>query len=1189
MKTFGLKLLSFLLCLSLLSVFLPSLAEAAEVFAPQYETVEVWARTDIILTSNKRYDNPYLDVEIDAVFTHEDGTEIVLYGFWDGGDEWRVRFSPTKVGLWSYVITCNDTANTRLHNVKGKLMAVENTGSSMIDKHGFVKISDDNRHFVYDDGTPFFWLGDTNWQAPNYVTIDKCNYPGCSCGNQFVHEVNDRLAKGFTVYQTYFDSAEMDGGGQRETTSEPSMWTDRHTLPDTEVFTKKFDVMFDYLAAQGMTIVLGYGIHSAGLPTMDYDLLQVFGRYITARYASYPVIWMTAQEITGDPQYDAWMPVCEVGDKGDGYDHPFGAHMYSIDARNPWAVRLDGEPWHDFFLLQAAHGPVFQSKFFYESYYNNDTGSVKPFIEGECNYEDITCMGIGFNGYEPIRIGAWKALMSGSYGFTYGVTGIWANNYTTAGNVGWYESFSHETWYMGLDKPGSFEMSYMKNFFEKVDFTKLVPRYNDSRYSDFTQETHLVSSSEDNKTYVAYFYNNAVFTGKLYGLNEDETYFAYWYNPLTGKYILIADDIKPIDGCYEIPQKPTAGDWTLLVSSRNDFKDFETEQPYIDDKIDTRVDYAKKGSITVSSFNGSGWNGDKAIDGDYNTYWCASDGTLPQTITLDMKESVSIREINLAFFTYGENPMKSVSFSLEGSLDGDSWSKIYQANEEKTISYQGRDLVRITKDVTYRYLKLSVESLMGESYANWATLAEWSVYDSLSEPITPPSTEEINPNLIQNATAMASSDTGPTNNAAKGLDGSKSTYWCAPSETNHQFTIALAEKTTFDEIVYQMYAGTTAVSYKLEGSDDNLTWTPLAEATEQETINNMGLCDLVIELDQAASFKYVRITFVEVFGKWATVFEASMYYQFAEEEKTNDTLPTYQGNVQTPYVFCGGSAVWTADEKTMTNSDIYLTDGDIKTEWVPFGPIGTQTILLDMNETKKLYGIEITLGKAAMLPEYRIFASNDGSDWTLLADATLREATAYYYDGYDIVSETLSGEYRFVKILWLNGLNNSVTKTIAEIKLYAEGETPEANKTPDITALQTVYDSYKKLLNSEKTYTEPSYRKLVVTLGNAAKLLSHTNYVTTEEVAAAKDAIQAAYDGLVKTTPSVPNTGATPDTSNTPNTATPETGPSDPGSNENDGADDASSIGIVIAIVVAVVVLIGGGIAFFIIQKKKRA
>ena len=200
-------------------------------------TAAVWKRTDIVLTSTVEYDNPYADVTLDAVFTHEDGTKIALYGFWNGGNEFRIRFAPTKTGRWTYETTCSDTGNTGLHGQTGTVTAAENTGTTDLDRHGFIRISDNGRYFVHDDGTPFYWLGDTNWQAPNYVSVTRCNYPGCTCGNQFRHELNDRIAKGFTVYQTYFDSAESDGGGQRGITPEPGLWTIRNRKINPVTFT----------------------------------------------------------------------------------------------------------------------------------------------------------------------------------------------------------------------------------------------------------------------------------------------------------------------------------------------------------------------------------------------------------------------------------------------------------------------------------------------------------------------------------------------------------------------------------------------------------------------------------------------------------------------------------------------------------------------------------------------------------------------------------------------------------------------------------------------------------------------------------------------------------------------------------------------------------------------------------------
>ena len=117
--------------ISLALCILTAASNGAHAFKEQDMTVtEVWSRTDIILNSEKKYKNPYLDVDIDAEFVHEDGTVIKLFGFWNGGSEWRVRFSPTKTGVWNYKITCSDTEHAvllaRRHELAGAELRIRN-------------------------------------------------------------------------------------------------------------------------------------------------------------------------------------------------------------------------------------------------------------------------------------------------------------------------------------------------------------------------------------------------------------------------------------------------------------------------------------------------------------------------------------------------------------------------------------------------------------------------------------------------------------------------------------------------------------------------------------------------------------------------------------------------------------------------------------------------------------------------------------------------------------------------------------------------------------------------------------------------------------------------------------------------------------------------------------------------------
>lgn len=685
------KILSLALCLAVLAGALTMLC-GITVFAEGNDyDAQQWKPVEIQLASAVEYKNAYLDVEIDATFVHSDGTTIKSPGFWKEGNTWCVRFSPTKTGAWTYMVTSSDTSNSGLHNVKGTINATANTDDTMIAKHGFLKIPENGRYMCYDDGTPFFWLGDTNWQAPNYISTTTCNYPGCNCKSQFEHEVNDRAAKGFNVYQTYFDTAESDGGGQRGKME--SIWTKQYTMPNVEVFNKKIDHMFEYLLSKDMVVALGFGVHTSTMGRIkEQDFLR-FVRYCVARYGCYSIAWISGQEITNDEPagatpnkqvQDIYMAGSALISELDGYNHPNGAHMYPMNSTDPRAQKLDAADWHNWWTLQAGHGKQIKPKSFYQSYYVNGSGKIKPVLETEANYEDINCG--GFTGYDANRYSAWNAVLNGSVGFTYGVTGIWANCYSTEKNTGWFgegSSYSYDPWYIGLSKPGSYEVSYMKKFFESIAWQDLIPRFYNTSYADFASENNkLISTNNGNTTVVAYFFNQDTSTGVIRGLDQTKTYRALWFNTLTGKFIEIANDIKPgANGTYTVPEKPTTQDWALLVTC-DEIKACETEEPYKDLYADDTSNTIKGSIITpykVTAIGGISYQNGKMIDATQNlfdrkgnTTWEPVSNRSTQTIVYDLGAAYSLSHIAITPATGTALP----AFRVEGSNDGTTWKII---------------------------------------------------------------------------------------------------------------------------------------------------------------------------------------------------------------------------------------------------------------------------------------------------------------------------------------------------------------------------------------------------------------------------------------------------------------------------------------------------------------------------------
>jgi hypothetical protein len=121
---------------------------------PRYESVE------LTLDVDAHYSNPYdvRDISLDAVFTGPDAKEMSIPGFWDGEGVWRVRFTPSQEGLWTYRLTIRDSRGSSLPYL-GELTVTPS------DLHGWIRPghlfdpSYSGRYFVQHDGTPFYGVG----------------------------------------------------------------------------------------------------------------------------------------------------------------------------------------------------------------------------------------------------------------------------------------------------------------------------------------------------------------------------------------------------------------------------------------------------------------------------------------------------------------------------------------------------------------------------------------------------------------------------------------------------------------------------------------------------------------------------------------------------------------------------------------------------------------------------------------------------------------------------------------------------------------------------------------------------------------------------------------------------------------------------------------------------------------------
>jgi len=117
--------------------------------------------------------------DVKATISEPNGSKITLPAFFDGGDLWKVRFTPLMTGRHQVTEVTLNGAPVNVGKMENKTFQVTGKPSD-----GFIKIStNDPMRFVFDDGKPYYPIGnDLGWGngKPGYITsiLDKMGKAG---------------------------------------------------------------------------------------------------------------------------------------------------------------------------------------------------------------------------------------------------------------------------------------------------------------------------------------------------------------------------------------------------------------------------------------------------------------------------------------------------------------------------------------------------------------------------------------------------------------------------------------------------------------------------------------------------------------------------------------------------------------------------------------------------------------------------------------------------------------------------------------------------------------------------------------------------------------------------------------------------------------------------------------------------
>lgn len=430
---------------------------------------------EFTIESRKPYRDPFNEVEVDVVFQREGKTWRVPT-FWRGGDKWTVRFAPPHPGEYEYRLESSDKANPDLNGHSGRVRVAPYRGNNVLLKHGSIRVSDNKRHFVHADGTPFYWLGDTWWTGLS----DRLPWDG------FQRLTQDRKAKGFTIVQicTGLLPGEEKAPGDPGSCNEGGCVWDAGFKQINPRYFHYADRRLQYLIDNGIVPALFGGWRSL-LAKTGMEAMKRHWRNLIARYGAYPVVWVVGGEVFDPPPSQrltglvhqgnsysfaepGWTEVARYIRSTDPYRHPMSAH--EIDP--PFDSPLQDESLTDFDLFQAGHRswPSIATEIALLNKHYARTSVIKPLVVGEIGNEKLT----GDHHEDFQRAAFWLAMLNGAAGFTYGAFAT-AEAYS-ADKPPHRILLSPYTWEEGMNFPGAAQVAIAAGLLKSCEWWKLEPR-----------------------------------------------------------------------------------------------------------------------------------------------------------------------------------------------------------------------------------------------------------------------------------------------------------------------------------------------------------------------------------------------------------------------------------------------------------------------------------------------------------------------------------------------------------------------------------------------------------------------------------------------------------------------------------------------------------------------------------------
>ncbi|WP_179875591.1 glycoside hydrolase family 140 protein [Sinorhizobium sp. BJ1] len=464
-----------------------------------------------------------------------------------------------------------------------------------------LKVSDNKRYLVFTDGTPFFYLSDTNWEFFRRATREDAE-----------RLLEKRRKQRFTVISGPVTGI-LDAIYYKDPLGAPNPYGDLPfidkdvTRPATTPGSDPNDAtQYDYwdhvdhlvslAESKGLFVALlpaWWDHYRAGL--VNRSNARAYGRFIGLRFgARRNIIWVLGGDTSISKQertvYEQGLDIARGIWRvlqGKSAVHPVEAdtfrelaagiketesrpHLMTFHPRTgvSSAQWFHDEPWLDFNMLQSGHETYDLARY---ELIADDYNRVpaKPTMDAESAYEDQLPYGHwdepekGWYDDYDVRQAAYWGLFAGGHGYAYGNRGVWQMyepGREPSDPVRYY-------WYQAMDLPGARHMTHLRNLMLSRPMLGRVPDQSLVENA-FSGGDHIRATRGDGYAFIY------AATGKTFRVNPGGiaggTLVAWWFDPRSGGATRIGEFPNSDVLEFDPPGDPKRGnDWVLALDSKN--------------------------------------------------------------------------------------------------------------------------------------------------------------------------------------------------------------------------------------------------------------------------------------------------------------------------------------------------------------------------------------------------------------------------------------------------------------------------------------------------------------------------------------------------------------------------------------------------------------------------------------------